>query len=158
MLTAFSIVLVISIQVTQQVDVAKDWVRSSTNSLNAEIQNRHDVEKHSARQTTKKHNWPRSSRLQRMGEKVWRLGWRVLRLKLRTSAKSFTLLNLTSPLRRRQFWTFNLNCRELRSTEGGPRGCYYCQDLSLRAWGAGDGGEVNRWSDRGLQGILRWDV
>ena len=25
--------------------MAKDWVRSATNSLNAEIQNRHDVEK-----------------------------------------------------------------------------------------------------------------
>ena len=32
-------------QVTQQVYVAEDWVRSATNSLNAEIQNRHDVEK-----------------------------------------------------------------------------------------------------------------
>ena len=45
MLTAFLIVLVISKQVTQQVYVAEDWVRSATNSLNAEIQNRHDVEK-----------------------------------------------------------------------------------------------------------------
>ena len=32
-------------QVTQQVYVAKDWVRSATNSLNAEIQNRYDVKK-----------------------------------------------------------------------------------------------------------------
>ena len=32
-------------QVTQQVYVAEDWVRSATNSLNAEIQNWHDVEK-----------------------------------------------------------------------------------------------------------------
>ena len=32
-------------KVTQQVYVAKDWVRSATNSLNAKIQNRHDVEK-----------------------------------------------------------------------------------------------------------------
>ena len=45
MLIAFLIVLVISMQVTQQVYVAEDWVRSATNSLNAEIQNRHDVEK-----------------------------------------------------------------------------------------------------------------
>ena len=74
MSSAFLIALVISMQVTQQVYVAEDWVRSATNSLNAKIQNRHDVEKHSARQTTKKHNWPRSSRLQKMGEKVQRLG------------------------------------------------------------------------------------
>ena len=45
MLIAFLIVLVISMQVTQQVYVVEDWVRSATNSLNAEIQNRHDVEK-----------------------------------------------------------------------------------------------------------------
>ena len=45
MLIAFLIVLVISIQVIQQVYVAEDWVRSTTNSLNIEIQNRHDVEK-----------------------------------------------------------------------------------------------------------------
>ena len=45
MLIAFLIVLVISMQVTQQVYVAEDWVWSATNSLNAEIQNRHDVEK-----------------------------------------------------------------------------------------------------------------
>ena len=32
-------------KVTQQVYVAKDWVRSATNSLNAKIQNRHDVKK-----------------------------------------------------------------------------------------------------------------
>ena len=45
MLIVFLIVLVISMQVTQQVYVAEDWVRSATNSLNAEIQNRHDIEK-----------------------------------------------------------------------------------------------------------------
>ena len=45
MLIAFLIVLVISMQVTQQVYVAENWVRSAPNSLNAEIQNRHDVEK-----------------------------------------------------------------------------------------------------------------
>ena len=39
MLSAFLIALVISMQVTQQVYVAEDWVRSATNSLNAEIQN-----------------------------------------------------------------------------------------------------------------------
>ena len=32
------------------------------------------LKKHSARQTMKEHNWPRSSRLQKMGEKVLRLG------------------------------------------------------------------------------------
>ena len=45
MLITFLIVLVISMQVTQQVYVTEDWVRSATNSLNAEIQNWHDVEK-----------------------------------------------------------------------------------------------------------------
>ena len=45
MLIAFLIVLVISMQVTQQVYVVENWVWSATNSLNAEIQNRHDVEK-----------------------------------------------------------------------------------------------------------------
>ena len=45
MSSAFLIALVISTQVTQQVYVAEDWVRSANNSLNAEIQNRHDVEK-----------------------------------------------------------------------------------------------------------------
>ena len=45
MLSAFLIALVISMQVTQQVYVVEDWVQSATNSLNAEVQNRHDVEK-----------------------------------------------------------------------------------------------------------------
>ena len=45
MLIVFLIVLVISMQVIQQVYVVEDWVRSATNSLNAEIQNRHDIEK-----------------------------------------------------------------------------------------------------------------
>ena len=45
MSSAFSIALVISMQVTQQVYVAEDWVRSATTNLNVEIQNRHDVEK-----------------------------------------------------------------------------------------------------------------
>ena len=45
MLGAFLIALVISMQVTQQVYVAEDWVRSTTNSLNTEVQNQHDVEK-----------------------------------------------------------------------------------------------------------------
>ena len=45
MLIVFLIILVISMQVTQQVYVAEDWVRSTNNYLNVEIQNRHDVEK-----------------------------------------------------------------------------------------------------------------
>ena len=45
MLIVFLIVFVISMQVTQQVYVAEDQVRSANNNLNAEIQNRHDVEK-----------------------------------------------------------------------------------------------------------------
>ena len=45
MLIVFLIVLVISMLVTQQVYMAKDWVRNATNNLNAEIQNQHDVEK-----------------------------------------------------------------------------------------------------------------
>ena len=45
MLIVFLIVLVISVQVTQQVYVADDWVRSTNNNLNVEIQNRHNVEK-----------------------------------------------------------------------------------------------------------------
>ena len=44
MLIVFLIVLVISMQVIQQVYVAEDWVRSAINSLNVEIQNRHDIE------------------------------------------------------------------------------------------------------------------
>ena len=45
MLIVFLIVLVISIQVTQQVYVAEDWVWSANNNLNIEIQSRHNVEK-----------------------------------------------------------------------------------------------------------------
>ena len=45
MLIVFLIVFVISIQVTQQVYAAEDWVRSANNNLNIEIQSRHDVEK-----------------------------------------------------------------------------------------------------------------
>ena len=45
MLIVFLIILFISMQVTQQVYVAEDWVRSTNNNLNVEIQNRHDVEK-----------------------------------------------------------------------------------------------------------------
>ena len=42
---AFLITMVISSQVTQQVYVAEDWVQSATTNLNAEIQNRYDIEK-----------------------------------------------------------------------------------------------------------------
>ena len=45
MLIVFLIILVISMQVTQQVYVAEDWVRSANNNLDIETQNRHDVEK-----------------------------------------------------------------------------------------------------------------
>ena len=45
MLIVSLIILVISMQVTQQVYVAEDWVRSTNNNLNVEIQNWHDVEK-----------------------------------------------------------------------------------------------------------------
>ena len=45
MSSAFLIALVISMQVTQQVYVDEDWIRSANNSLNAEIQNRYNVEK-----------------------------------------------------------------------------------------------------------------
>ena len=45
MLIIFLITFVISMQVTQQVYVAEDWVRSAHNKLDIETQNRHDVEK-----------------------------------------------------------------------------------------------------------------
>ena len=45
MSNAFLTTMVISSQVTQQVYVAEDWVRSTTANLNAEIQNRYDLEK-----------------------------------------------------------------------------------------------------------------
>ena len=45
MSSAFLIAFVISMQVTQQVYVAEDWVQSATNSLKSKVQNRHDVEK-----------------------------------------------------------------------------------------------------------------
>ena len=45
MLIIFLIILVISMQVTQQVYVAEDWMRSTNDNLNIEIQNRHDIEK-----------------------------------------------------------------------------------------------------------------
>ena len=45
MLIVSLIILVISMQVTQQVYVAEDWVQSTNNNLNVEIQNRHNVEK-----------------------------------------------------------------------------------------------------------------
>ena len=41
----FLIILVISMQVTQQVYMAEDWVRSANNKLDVETQNQHDVEK-----------------------------------------------------------------------------------------------------------------
>ena len=45
MSNAFLITMVISSQVTQQVYVAEDWIRNATTNLNAEIQNRYDIEK-----------------------------------------------------------------------------------------------------------------
>ena len=45
MSSTFLITMVISTQVTQQVYVAKDLVRSATTNLNAEIQNPYDIEK-----------------------------------------------------------------------------------------------------------------
>ena len=45
MLIVFLIVFVISIQVTQQVYAAEDWVRNAHNKFDAEAQSRHEVEK-----------------------------------------------------------------------------------------------------------------
>ena len=45
MSNAFLTTMVISSQVTQQVYVAEDWVRSATTNLNAKIQNWYDLEK-----------------------------------------------------------------------------------------------------------------
>ena len=45
MSNAFLITMVISSQITQQVYVAEDWVRSATTNLNAKIQNQYDIEK-----------------------------------------------------------------------------------------------------------------
>ena len=45
MLIAFLIILSISMQVTQQVYVVKDWVRNAYNKFNIEAQTRRDVEK-----------------------------------------------------------------------------------------------------------------
>ena len=45
MLIIFLIILVISIQVTQQVYVAEDWVRNANNKLDIKTQTRRDVEK-----------------------------------------------------------------------------------------------------------------
>ena len=39
------IIFVISMQVTQQVYVAKDWVRNAHNKFDVEVQSRHEVEK-----------------------------------------------------------------------------------------------------------------
>ena len=44
-LIVFLIIFAISMQVTQQVYVAEDWVRTAHNKLDAEAQTRHDVEK-----------------------------------------------------------------------------------------------------------------
>ena len=45
MLIVSLIILVISMQVTQQVYMAEDWVRNANNKLYIETQSRHDVEK-----------------------------------------------------------------------------------------------------------------
>ena len=45
MLIVFLIILVISMQVTQQVYVAEDWLRNANNKLDIETQTRRDVEK-----------------------------------------------------------------------------------------------------------------
>ena len=45
MLIVFLIILVISTSVTQQVYMAEDWVKSASNKLDVETQNRHDIEK-----------------------------------------------------------------------------------------------------------------
>ena len=45
MLIVFFIILVISMQVTQQVYVAEDWVQNANNKLDVETQNWHNVEK-----------------------------------------------------------------------------------------------------------------
>ena len=45
MFVVFLIIFVISMQVTQQVYVAEDWVRNANNKLGVETQTRRDVEK-----------------------------------------------------------------------------------------------------------------
>ena len=45
MFVVFLIIFVISMQVTQQVYVAEDWVRNANNKLDVETQTRRDVEK-----------------------------------------------------------------------------------------------------------------
>ena len=61
MLIAFLIILVIFMQVTQQVYVVDDWVRTAYNKFDAEAVTRRDVEKalytanHKKTQLAKKH-------------------------------------------------------------------------------------------------------
>ena len=71
---AFSIAFVISMQVTQQVYVAEDWVRSATTNLNAEIQNRHDVEKALGTANHEKKQLAEKLKVAENGRKVQRLG------------------------------------------------------------------------------------
>ena len=74
MLIVFLIILVISMQVTQQVYVAKDWVRSANNKLDVETQNRHDVGKALGVVNHEKTQLAESLRLQKAREKVLRVG------------------------------------------------------------------------------------
>ena len=73
-LIAFLIIFAISMQVTQQVYVAKDWVQIAHNKFDVEDQTRREVEKLLAQQTMKNRSWLRSLRPQRVRAKVLRLG------------------------------------------------------------------------------------
>ena len=74
MLIVFLIIFAISMEVTQQVYVAKDWVQIAHNKFDVEDQTRREVEKLLAQQTMKNRSWPRSLRPQRVRAKVLRLG------------------------------------------------------------------------------------
>ena len=98
MLSAFLIALVIPMQVTQQVYVADDWVRSATNSLNAEIQNRHNVEKALGKANHEKTQLAKKLKVAENGRKSAEAGLKSAEAQAEDQRKEFytTQLNLAT--------------------------------------------------------------
>ena len=101
-------------KVTQQVYVAKDWVRSATNSLNAKIQNRHDVEKALGTANHEKTQLAEKLKVAENGRKSAEAGLKSVEAQAEDQPKELYTTQLNLATEKAEVLDFNLSCRELK--------------------------------------------
>ena len=114
MSSAFSIALVISMQVTQQVYVAEDWIRSATINLNAEIQTRHDVEKALGTVNHEKTQLAEKLKVTENGQKSAEARLKSAESQVEDQRKELYTTQLNLATEKAAVLDFNLSCRELK--------------------------------------------